>query len=410
MFLSRKIWFNVTVPRGFLTVHRINGGATLLGNYQSPWGRSIFVAGVAITILVCDDLKNTGPRSAAAFELQIEDKASPSSEKTSFKAKVRDSAGWLSLKFDGTLWDINSFGAPALDRSMLLDSVQIGPNQLPIAKNALTESRATLGMWDDWVRWTSRQALSDYIAPNADLGSVTRAGFGLDNAATSQHLDASVWKAGSMRVSLFGEYDRVGAFFAAPTFVIKGSDPFLIPNSATTRMGGAVQQGPITFTLEQRTRQSLAQDNAPSNVENSIGLSLSFDELLAGKGWIPEGMSWLLPSSAYVNAGQGRVRAAFDQGINGDTTSDVSAGLSWSRDKIYASVDYWRSDYQSQIYPWKGWGLDASVGYHEAEWGIDLYFDAYSSATSYPLAGLVPVLTTDKYAVFSGGLLFSRHF
>jgi hypothetical protein len=99
-----------------------------------------------------------------------------------------------------------------------------------------------------------------------------------------------------------------------------------------------------------------------------------------------------------------------DQGVNGDTTSDVSAGFTWNRDKIYASIDYWRSDYQSQLYPWKGWGLDASVGYHEVEWGIDLYFDAYSSATSYPLAGLVPVLTTDKYAVISGGLLFSRHF
>jgi len=39
-----------------------------------------------------------------------------------------------------------------------------------------------------------------------------------------------------------------------------------------------------------------------------------------------------------------------------------------------------------------------------------LYFDAYSSMTSYPLAGLIPVLTTDKYAVISSGLLFSKHF
>lgn len=124
---------------------------------------------------------------------------------------------------------------------------------------------------------------------------------------------------------------------------------------------------------------------------------------------IPEGFSSLMPSSAYVNVGQGRVRAALDQGVNGDTTSDVSAGLSWNRDKIYASIDYWRSGYQSQLYPWKGWGLDASVGYHESDWGVDLYFDAYSSMTSYPLAGLIP-LTTDKYAVISSGLLFSKHF
>ena len=374
------------------------------------WWESTLIAGVVAGGLACGDLPNAGPRSAAAFEVQVESKTSPSSEKTSFKGKAGDSTGWFSLKFESTLWDINPLGAPASNCSMFLEIVQIGSDQLPIGKSAVSDSRATLGLWDDWVHWTSRQAVSNYIAPNSGLGYLTQTGFGFDNAATSQHLDSSIWKSGSMRVSLFGEYDRVGAFFTVPSFAIKGSDPFSIPNSTTTRMGGAIQQGPITFTLEQRTRQSLAQDNAPINVENQIGVSLSFDELLGGRSWIPEGMSWLMPSSAYVNVGQGRIKAAFDQGVNGDTTSDVSAGFVWNRDKIYASIDYWRSDYQSELYPWKGWGLDASVGYHEAEWGIDLYFDAYSSMTSYPFAGLIPVLTTDKYAVISSGFLFSRHF
>jgi hypothetical protein len=380
----------------------------LLANHQSPWGRSVFVAGVAIAILVCGDLKNAGPRSAAAFEFSLEDKPSPSFGKTLVKAETVDPVGWLSLKFEGVMWDVNSLGAPTWDRSTSLEAVQIAPNQLPIGWSAVSDSRATLGMWDDTLRWTSRQAISNYVTPNADLGYLTRAGL-LDNAATSQHLDASIWKAGSMRVSLFGEYDRVGALFTAPTFIIKGSDPFSIAASTTTRVGAAVQQGPITFTLEQRTRQSLAQDNAPTNVENQIGVSLNSEELFRGRGWVADGMSWLLPT-AYVNIGQGRVRAAFDQGVDGDTASDVSAGFSWYHDKIYAAVDYWRSEYQSQLYPWKGWGLDASVGYHEAEWGIDLYFDAYSSMASYALAGLVPVLTTDKSAVISGGLIFSRHF
>jgi hypothetical protein len=362
---------------------------------------------MAISMFIFDDPKNAAPRSAEAFDLKIESapSAASSSDKTSLKGEARDSAGWLSFKVDGTLWDIDALGG-----SKLLEPAQTEPNQLAVGKSALTDSRATLGMWDDWVRLTSRVAVSNYLAPNADLGYLTRSGLGIDNSATSQHLDASIFKTGSLRVSLFGEYDRVGELFTAPTFIIKGSDAFFIPNSTTTRMGGAVQQGPITFTLEQRTRQSLAQDNAPTNVENQIGVWLSFDDLLHRAGKTPEGISWLLPSSAYINVGQGRVRALLDQGVNGDTTSDVSAGFVWNRDKIFASIDYWRSDYQSQIYPWKGWGLDASVGYHEAEWGIDLYFDAYSSMTSYPLAGLVPVLTTDKYAVISGGLLFSRHF
>ena len=379
----------------------------LLVNRLPRWRKGILIAGIVIGILIFDDPKNAAPRSAEAFDLKVESapSAASSSEKTALKGEARDSAGWLSFKLDGTLWDIDALGG-----SKLLEPTQTEPNQLGMGKTALTDSRATLGMWDDWVRWTSRQAVSNYILPNADLGYLTRSGFGFDNAATSQHLDASIWKTGSLRVSLFGEYDRVGEYFTAPTTVIKGSDPFMVPNSTTTRMGGAVQQGPITFTLEQRTRQSLAQDNAPVNVENQIGLSLSFDDLLHRAGETPKGISWLLPSSAYINVGQGRVRALLEQGVNGDTTSDVSAGVSWNRDKIYASIDYWRLDYQSQLYPWKGWGLDASVGYHEAEWGIDLYFDAYSSMTSYPLAGLVPVLTTDKYAVISGGLLFSRHF
>jgi hypothetical protein len=266
-------------------------------------------------------------------------------------------------------------------------------------------------MWDDWVRLTTREATSNYFSPSTDMPYAvnllrTGSGLGLENVATSQHLDINIWKSGSTRVSLFSEYDRVGEYFQIPN-PNPGKDLFATPNSTKTRMGGSVEQGFIGFTLEQRIQQSLTQEDSPVNVSNQIGVWLSFDELLRGKLWIPEEVSWLVPSSAYVNVGQGRIKAALYQGVNGDTTSDVSAGLSWSRDKIYVSLDYWRSGYQSQLYPWKGWGFDATMGYHEDKWGVDLYFDANRSTSSYPWDG---VLYTDGYTELSGGVVFRRHF
>src|SRR4029434_2245173 len=105
---------------------------------------------------------------------------------------------------------------------------------------------------------------------------------------------------------------------------------------------GSVERGPITFTLEQREQQSLVQDNAPILVKNQIGVSLSFDQLLGRSGGILQGTSWVVPSSAYFIVAQGRMRASLSQGVNGDTTSDVSAGLSWNVEKIYANFGHAR--------------------------------------------------------------------
>ena len=191
-----------------------------------------------------------------------------------------------------------------------------------------------------------------------------------------------------MRLSVFAEYDRVGAYFEAPTFAIKPQDPFATSNSTTTRLGSSIGWGPITFTLEQRAQQSLAQYNA----------------------------SWLVPSSTYVIVGQGRVTAALDQGVNGDTISDVSAGLSWNVGKFYANFGYWMMNYQSQLYPWKGSGLDGSVGFHEGPWGVDFYFDVYRSAYAYAnteqLADVLvgPQLITQKYNDISSGFRFTSRF
>jgi hypothetical protein len=385
------------------------GAKLLVSRLQTRVGR-ILSAGVAVGLFACIDLGNIGPRNAGAFELQVESntKQDPSSLTTALKGQARDPVGWLSVKLDGEVWDINPASA-LTSYGMMVQPVPSEPNQVPIATSTLTDTRVTLGMWDDWVRWTSRQGVSNYITPGTGPGYLMGTGVPLDNVATSQHVDTNIWKTGSTTLSLFAEYDRVGALFEAPVFAIKHQDPFSTPNSTTTRLGGAVQQGPITFTLEQRAQQSLAQDNAPINVENQIGVSLSFDELLRRSGWIPENMSWVMPASAYLTVGQGRVRAALDQGVNGDTTTDVSAGLSWNRDKIYGSLGFWQSDYQSQLYPWRGYGIDGSVGFHEGQWGVDLYFDVYNSLMSYPIPGLQQA-TTQGSNVITGGILFSEHF
>ncbi|MBO0754745.1 MAG: hypothetical protein J2P54_02720, partial [Bradyrhizobiaceae bacterium] len=260
----------------------------------------------------------------------------------------------------------------------------------------------------------SREAVSSYIAPGTTAASLTQTGLGSDNAATSQRVDATVWRSGSTALSMFGEYNRVGAYFQAPIFAIKPQDAFWTANSTSTRLGGALQQGPIALTVEQRSQQSLAQNNAATTVENRFGINLGLDELAGRSNWMPEGLSWALPTSAYFVVGQGSVRAPLGQGVNGDTVSDVSTGFSWTRNKVYAYLGYWRSDYQSQLYPWQGLGIDGSVGYHEDWWGVDLYFDVYQSAMSYPgfiqpAAGMQSSTTQRVDAIF-GGLAFSGHF
>jgi hypothetical protein len=236
-------------------------------------------------------------------------------------------------------------------------------------------------MWDDWVRWTSRQAASNYI---------------------------------SMRLSVFAEYDRVGAYFQGPQFAIKPQDPFSTPNSTTTRLGSSLEWGPIVFTLEQSAKQGLAQDNAPITAENQISVWLNLDDLRTRTNWIPQDASWWMPSSMYLTVGQGRVSATLDQGVNGDTTSDVSAGLSWQRGNIYANLDYWTANYQSQLYPWKGSGLDGSLGFYQGQWGVGLYFNVYRSSYGYVQQGgdvLVGLpLVTQTYNDTSGGFYFTGRF
>jgi hypothetical protein len=207
---------------------------------------------------------------------------------------------------------------------------------------------------------------------------------------------------------VFADYARVGAYFAAPDFAIKRQDPFSKPNSTTTRLGAIVDQGPFTFMLEQRNQQSLAQDNAPIHVQNQIGASLNFDKLLGRSDNTQDGLWWIMPSSAWLSIGQGRMRAELNQGVNGDTTSDVSAGLSWMLGKIYANLGYWQSDYKSQLYPWKGLGINGSVGFHEGLWGIDIYFDISSSLQSYALTGMPQPITQTRDV--TSGLLFRTRF
>lgn len=336
---------------------------------------------------VCGDVQNPGTRSADAFELQLEaeTKQDRSSQETSFKGEAADSLGWLSVKLEGGAWDIDSSGLGALasPNRMTSNSFGLGLNEVPIVKSTLADTRATFGMGDDWVRWTSRQAVSNYIEPGTDVGYLVRPGFGFDDTATSQHIDAGIWKTGSMRLSVFAEYDRVGAYFQAPMFAIKRDDPFSTPNSTTTRLGSSIEWGPIVFTLEQRAQQSLALDNAPITTENQIGVWLNLDDLRARNDWIPQNASWLMPSSMYLTVGQGRVRATLQQGVNGDTVSEVSAGLSWKRGNVYADLGYWTSNYQSQLYPWKGSGLNGSLGFYEGQWNVGLYFDVYRSSYAY---------------------------
>jgi hypothetical protein len=343
--------------------------------------RRILLVGVAASVFVCTDLEHAGSRNANAFDAQFDVKTTSeqSRDTISFKGNFRDT-GWLSIKADGKVLDLNPTRTDALTSYGFAV-----PEPTQAEKTTVTDTRVTLGLWDDWVRWTSRQAVSNYTKPGTDFSY--RPGLGFDSGATSQRLETAIFKNDWMRLSLFGEYARVGAFFAAPDFAIKRQDPFFKSNTTTNRLGATVERGAIAITFEQLAQQSLAQENAPTLVQNQVGVSLSFDELLGRSGGVRQGVSWLVPSSAWLNVGQGKVRASLSQGVAGDTTSDASFGLTWNVGKIYANVGYWQSQYQSQLYPWNGSGINGSLGFHEALWGIDMYFDVGSSVQGYGLVG-----------------------
>jgi len=341
-------------------------------------GHSLF-AGIFTSMFICMGLGNAGFRSAAAFESQVDVKAKSeqSRDTISFKGHFRD-PGWLSIKADGSVLDLNPMRADALAWYGFKLT-----EPAPLEKQTVTDSRISLGVWDDRVRWSSRQAVSNYFKPGTDLEYLRRAGVGFDSGATSQRLEATVFRTDSIRVSLLAEYARVGTHFAAPDGVIKRQDPFFKRNSTTSQFGATIEGGGIVVSLEQLAQQSLDQSNASILLQNRVGLSLSFDQLLGRNGGARQGISWLLPSSGWVSIGQGIVRAPVSQGIAGDTASDVSFGFAWNVGKFYANAGYWRSEYQSLFYPWKGSGLNGSLGFHDGAWAVDLYFDVSSSLQSY---------------------------
>ena len=92
-------------------------GATHV-NGPETWGGRILLAGVAVGVFVCIDLENGGPRNADAFETQseVKTKQDQSKETISFKGQIRDS-GWLSIKFDGSVVDLNPMRADSSRRT-----------------------------------------------------------------------------------------------------------------------------------------------------------------------------------------------------------------------------------------------------------------------------------------------------
>lgn len=308
------------------------------------------VAGVAF-VGAWNGLGEPAFRNANAFETQFQSKVKEvgqSRDEISFNGQASSSS--LKIKVEGKVLDFNAsrVNVETSDGIKLIEPAQT-------EKVAVSDTRATVSVWDNWVRWTSRQAVSNYTTRGTDQTYLTQIGM-LNSFAMSQRMDVGIWKNDWMRVSLFADYARVGNYFRAPDLVIKRQDPFSKPNSTTTKFGATVERGPFTFTFDQRAQQSLAQDSAPVLVQNQIGLTVNFDELRGNSGGTPVGLSWVTPSSAWVNVGQGKMRASLSQGVAGDTTSDVSAGLSWSRGQIQASLGYWQSEYRSQFYPWQGSG------------------------------------------------------
>ena len=165
-------------------------------NWSKLRSKNIFVALAAMATSIVFYLC-TNFASVNAFEIQSESKTKEglSRETISFNGQVRD-PGWLSVKFDGSVLDLNptrgdaftSYGYKLFEPAAL-------------EKNSVTDTRVTLGMWDNWVRWTSRQAASNYMTPGTDLTYLRQTGLGFNNFATSQRIETGIFKTDSMRLS-----------------------------------------------------------------------------------------------------------------------------------------------------------------------------------------------------------------
>jgi hypothetical protein len=182
------------------------GGSGIVNQSQTLGGCVLRVC-LAAGFFVCIDFQDASLRSAHAFDVQLktETKQDSESDKTTFKGGAHDSVGLLGLKFGGTIWDMNPSGMAPLVSYDLMSSkpVPMDLNDAPILKSTLADTHVTLGVWDDWVVWTSRQAVSNYVKPTNNLKYLIQPGFAFDDVATSQHIDASVWKTASMGLSLF---------------------------------------------------------------------------------------------------------------------------------------------------------------------------------------------------------------
>jgi len=154
-------------------------------HWPETWGGHILLAGLLAGVCVCVDLENFGPRNADAFESKHEVKIKP--------VNLTD---WLSIKVEGTVLNLNSAKGDTLTPNgfKMLELVQV-------EKGAVSDTRVTLGVWEDWVRLTYRQAVSSYITPGTDLGYFRQSGLGFENGATSQRIETAVWKTDSMRLS-----------------------------------------------------------------------------------------------------------------------------------------------------------------------------------------------------------------
>ena len=62
--------------------------------------------------------------------------------------------------------------------------------------------------------------------------------------------------------------------------------------------------------------------------------------------------------------------------------------------------------YAGQLYPWKGSGLNGSLGFYQGNWGVDFYFDVSSSVQPYTLVGAQQ--PTNSLNVTSGLLLRAK--
>lgn len=297
-------------------------------------------------------------------------------------------AGGVEVEIDGAFADFGR--ASTMESDSELFEEDIGHFE----RNTVNETGVTLGLSDDRLRLSSRQAWSSY---DASSFAVRRRAFELrgrpdpeaqepqaaaDGRAVGHRFDAALLRSDTANLSVFGLWSEVGRNFEA--FELRDDDAFGRSNRETLEVGGKLGLGPLVFEFTQSRFERLDDAEAAPEDRTEVTLSLDLNRLGTMFDGVPARLKTLAPDTVWATLGRGRIDARHGSSASDDRIEDVAFGLVWDWDGAYASLDYWDSVYdggeQGDVaFDWIGRGGSTAFGFYDERWSMDAALGFYQA-------------------------------